>query len=435
MSAEEKPSQPQENAGAGKGEGKQESTFTSILLPVLTVIGTGIGAIGFVIFFGGFIVWTRFDAAGLPANEAVAQVPRNELVVTGASFLVPALLGALLAAAVVVALWDAVIGNRRRRREAAARAETIRSESELRRLEAQRQRLAREIEKLRHEMKRQGKAAEEAEVNSPERARARGRADQAEASAGELEERLEKLEGEIPKAEDGLAKLIESEPQAKRSTGRERLLQVAIGGIPMLTAEAIVIAFGWSGLTLGYQGLLVLVVVATISVAIVVISMTDHFAWFTLCVFVGVGITIAVSNYARTQSHTKISPVAALTGSAPVTGFYVAETKDALYVGVPELRGKGGDADFDHDAATLVRVPKSDVSGLTVGPLMDELPAYRRSLELALALCRHAKAAAAVNATQGSKLAQGKAKQASAPPGGCDRGYVRRLRRRLVAVA
>jgi len=103
MSPEEKP--------AGQGKAGDQSPFSAVLLPLLTVIGTGIGAIGFVIFMGGFVVWARFDAIGLPGNEAVAQVPRSDLVATGASFLVPALLVALVAAAITVALWDFTIGS------------------------------------------------------------------------------------------------------------------------------------------------------------------------------------------------------------------------------------------------------------------------------------------------------------------------------------
>src|SRR4051794_15777198 len=87
-----------------------------MMLPVLTFIGTGIGIIGFVIFFGGFVVWARFDGAGLPADEAVAQLPRNDLVVTGASFLIPAILAAMGAVAVALVLWHFLVADRRRHR-------------------------------------------------------------------------------------------------------------------------------------------------------------------------------------------------------------------------------------------------------------------------------------------------------------------------------
>jgi F0F1-type ATP synthase membrane subunit c/vacuolar-type H+-ATPase subunit K len=101
--------------------GKAESSsFSAFLMPALAAIGTGIGVLGFVMFFGGFILWARFKGAGLPANEAVARVPRSDLVTTGASFIVPGVLAALGLVAFALALWDIFLGGpRRKRRERA----------------------------------------------------------------------------------------------------------------------------------------------------------------------------------------------------------------------------------------------------------------------------------------------------------------------------
>lgn len=381
----------------GAAQPDQQSTFVTVLLPVLTVIGTGIGAIGFVIFFGGFIVWARFKAVGLPANEAVAQVPRNDLVVTGASFLVPALLGALLAATVAVAAWDMFIGRKRRDRKVAARANLMRANSELRQLQSERDRGKEKIETLEARINWHRDEEKRAEVGSAERDEARVAGDALEVEQNELLARRAELEGkEIPAAENKSAELIEVQSKAGESTNKERLLQIGIGAIPMLLAEGFVVAIGWCGLSSSYRWLLIAVVITTITIAVVVLSMTDHFAWFSFCVVLGVGVTIAASTYARTQRHPKVSPVAALAGSAPVAGFFVAETSDALYLGVPKrprlLPGED-ELDFNRGAATLVRVPKSLVSGLTVGPIMDEEDAYLRSIVLALALCHQTKLA------------------------------------------
>jgi hypothetical protein len=54
------------------------------LMPVLL---TGASLIGFVAFSGAVIVWTRFNAIGVPPDQAVRAVPRNELVATGSSLL------------------------------------------------------------------------------------------------------------------------------------------------------------------------------------------------------------------------------------------------------------------------------------------------------------------------------------------------------------
>jgi hypothetical protein len=66
-------------------------------------VASSIGVIGFVIFAGGVVMWERFAKMGIPADEAVATVPKSVLVTTGAHFLVPALLIAGLIVLVVVA--------------------------------------------------------------------------------------------------------------------------------------------------------------------------------------------------------------------------------------------------------------------------------------------------------------------------------------------
>jgi hypothetical protein len=415
----------------GAAEPDQQSTLVTVLLPVLTVIGTGIGAIGFVIFFGGFIVWARFKAIGLPANEAVAQVPRNDLVVTGASFLVPALLGALLAATVAVAAWDRFIGSKRRDRKVAARADLMRANAKLTQLQSERDRSKEKIETLEARINWHHDEQKHTEVESEGRDKARAASDALEVEQNKLLARRAELEGEeIPAAEKKRAELIEAQSKAGESTRNERALQIAIGAFPMFIAEVIVIAIGWHGLSPPYRWLLVAVVITTITIAVVALSMTDHFAWFSFCVVLGVGVTIAASTYARTQRHPKVSPVAALAGSTPVAGFFVAETSDALYLGVPKrprlLPGEGG-LDFSHGAATLVRVPKSQVSGLTVGPIMDEEDAYRRSIVLALALCRQPRLATKPVKRKVEQIKRQKLQRR------CDLGSAARLRKQLAA--
>lgn len=380
--------------GSGKAAANDQNPFLGVLLPVLTVLGTGIGVIGFVIFFGGFIVWTRFDAAGLPANEAVAQVPRNDLVVTGASFLVPALLAALAAVAVALAAWDGFIGNRLRRRKAEAKESRILTDARIEMLRAEEERVKGEVERLQDRMDEYEAAASNAQIDSEAHKIALNNYRAAKSKHDESLNRLTALrESEMPEARSDQADVAKAAPEAEKLSRNEWFLQAATGVGPMLAVELLVIGAGWCGLSWGYRGLLLGVMLATIAIAIVVISMTDHFAWFALSVFLGVGVMIAFSTYARTQSHTKVSPLAAIDGSAPVAGFFVAETSDAVYMGIPEpeppTSASDNDLEFDHDAVTLLRFPKASLDGLTIGPGMDEGEAYKRSLALALALCRH----------------------------------------------
>jgi hypothetical protein len=374
-------------------EAPEKPAFSDFLLPVLTAIGAEIGVLGFVMFFGGFILWTRFEAAGLPANEAVAKVPRSDLVATGASFLVPAILAALAAAAIAVAGWDFAIGSRWRHQKERAEQDRLQATKILAGLEEEKDQLEREMGDYRSRAAQQKHLGDQASDGSTERESARGAQKAAEEEAGKCEKRLQTLNDvEIPAQRTKQREAAEKvEFRPTRRNQRDRHLQDVIGVIPMLAAGGLVILAGWGGLSDGYRALLVGVLVLTIAVSIVVVSMTDHFAWYTVCVFLSVGITIAFSTYVRTHDHAKVSPVAALSNSVPVVGFLVAETGDAVYVGKSQPAGAPDQADslgFEAKGATMLRIPKDTVTGLTVGPIMDEDQAYRRSLRMAIALCR-----------------------------------------------
>jgi hypothetical protein len=341
-----------------------------VLLPVLTVIGTGIGAIGFVIFFGGFIVWSRFDAAGLPANEAVAHVPRADLVATGASFLVPAILAALATAALAVAGRDFAIGSKDRDRSRRIKKERLLATQVISGLEEEQAQLERTVVEL---QKKEEKGEEGAAL-------ARKR----------CQEDLDRLrDEEIRDAkEDQRTAAAEQTPAGERSS-RRRNTEYALGLGPMLLAEGIIVGITLAKVSFIWSGLLLLGVTAvTIVIAVAVASMTERFAWYTLCVFLGVGVTIAFATHVRTQSNPKISPLVALHGRLPVTGFFLAETPDAVYIGRPKPDWTStDDLAFEDDGAIMLRLPKEALSALAIGPLMDERQAYRRSTLLAVALC------------------------------------------------
>lgn len=92
----------------------EERTAWDRLAPVLAAVGTGIGVLGFVTFVGGAIDWARFQATGLPQEQALAVVPTQDLVVIGARTLVPAALWGLLACALYV-LALTLLGTREQR--------------------------------------------------------------------------------------------------------------------------------------------------------------------------------------------------------------------------------------------------------------------------------------------------------------------------------
>lgn len=93
MSGEEsKEPDPKQSESTGADAKKApESSWVGLLegaaKALIPVFLTGASLIGFVAFAGAVIVWTRFDAIGVPPEQVVKAVPRNELVATGSSLL------------------------------------------------------------------------------------------------------------------------------------------------------------------------------------------------------------------------------------------------------------------------------------------------------------------------------------------------------------
>lgn len=79
------------NGNDGKTPPPKESArlefFKAAVKQVVGVVFTGAGLLGFVAFSGAVIIWTRFAAIEVPADQAVKAVPRDELVATGSSLL------------------------------------------------------------------------------------------------------------------------------------------------------------------------------------------------------------------------------------------------------------------------------------------------------------------------------------------------------------
>jgi hypothetical protein len=60
-------------------------TAWDVFAKAIAFVATSIGAAGFVAFLGGAILWVRFYEAKLPADQAVAQTAKSQLLVIGAT--------------------------------------------------------------------------------------------------------------------------------------------------------------------------------------------------------------------------------------------------------------------------------------------------------------------------------------------------------------
>jgi hypothetical protein len=99
------------------GESAADGAFkrlSELAWQALPALGSAAGFVAFVAVIGTAIEWIRFDAAHLPATQAVLVVPRHELIVIGALSLAVFVAGGLLAVLIVYLIdnkGDATVGT------------------------------------------------------------------------------------------------------------------------------------------------------------------------------------------------------------------------------------------------------------------------------------------------------------------------------------
>jgi hypothetical protein len=378
------PSAPQTSDPAKPSEAdKAEATGSeNLILKVLGAVGTGIGILGFVTFFGGAILWIRAEEAHLPANDVVSVIPNSVLVTTGASFLVPAVLIAALAVALTFAVhlvFD--LPRRFRKRDAFRQVPGLHLEAnELGRDAAaleQRAKAARalalSLTEAAEQLRNDSAASQDAIARHEQAAAAqRHAAQEEEAAALKAVAVAAKKKAEAENLQAKSAAALERSPEqfylelglgAAALTVLPPLLNGAIAHVGFKSAVA-----------------LVLVALAAAVVSLLAYVATDKFVWFGVVAFLAVGIYIGFATYFSTTRNPKVEPAAALrTGRPPVIGIFVADTASNLYLGsFPDERR----------ASRLLVVPRTQVTDLAIGPLVDPEHARERAVALALDRCR-----------------------------------------------
>jgi len=358
---------------------KDESSPTDVVLRVLGAIGTGIGILGFVTFFGAAILWVRADKAELPATEAVAAIPRNVLISTGAQFLFPAFLYAVGLVALVFLvhfLFNAVeIFKGREERKKITKSSLDAADLGRKALVKQQEwKTATAIldskrEELEEAHKREKPAAEIAALEDELKAQ------QQKATA--LQARVEEATSKAAKTKADLDTRAE-----KAAAKLERELGQWIAEIvAALIALALIIHFDGS-LSRVSKGQVVQLIGIAVVGAVLFISVywaTENFVWFGVMAFVVVGVYLGAATYFKTHNSAKMEPVAVLrTGHDPVAAAFIASTSENVYVGT--FREK-------KTPPRLLIIPRSQVVELTVGPLLERRRARHRALAMALNEC------------------------------------------------
>jgi hypothetical protein len=366
---------------AKEADQESKSAGQELVLKVLGVIGTGIGVLGFVTFFGGAIIWVRADKAGLPATEAVAAIPRSVLVTTGATFLFPAFLIAAAVVAVVFLVYLGFFGWRQRKLKG------IRAKlTELRLRAAQTGRSAEAAEQDWKRVDAFLKAKEE-DLAEAHRKHASGeeiiKLEAAVAAkqheSARLNEEAERVASSAVTAKANSENLAEESELILKRGFYQRWIELGIAGlallfvVPLWTGAICHGQFGWSTVILG------LVALSGTAITMLAYYSTEKFAWFGITAVVAIGVYLAAGTYVSTHRNAKLQPVAALrSGRPPVVGSFIASTSESFYVGTIKERGV---------PPRLLVVPRAQVTEFAIGPLLDEEDAHSRAIAMALNLC------------------------------------------------
>jgi hypothetical protein len=350
-----------------------------LAMQVAGAIGTGIGLLGFVTFFGGAILWLRADQAHLPANDAVAVVPHSFLVTTGASFLVPAV---MIALAAVVCIFTVHVGFAALRRGAKRRqfSEARDLSARARELEGEGKSALREAAPDRDfaiNMARGAELAEQAKVSEDTRRRL---IEEASAASGRAVEKESVAREKLASAAVKQTAADDKAKEAEHAFSRLELWSEYIfGGLVLLLLPALCNGAIFH-LSFGRVVALIAVAVGVVVISIAVYMATERFVWFGVTAFLTVGIYIGFATYFSTVGNPKVEPVAALrTDRPPAVGMFVADTSANLYLGTFPRQGV---------PSRMIVIPRGQVTDLTIGPLLTPSAAQERAVALVEHECR-----------------------------------------------
>jgi hypothetical protein len=368
-----------EEAVAGSPWADLLKTATSQLIPVVLTAGS---LVGFVAFAGSVIVWTRFSAAKVPADQAVNAVPRDELVAIGSSLLL--LFGffgvlAVIAAFLIDRGGRATVGMARgllfllmvegitavilvpgpsvERTIVAAATFVIpicvilaATYSDL-------------LSRLRDTLPGRGRERLEAELRG-------------DGGGGQRQEG--KPASEKAREEERLGEHRPNHLELKP----EGMLVGLVATAAAIVAPSLLLHQWWLALSLGAATILVggLWRIAILS--------KPNFIWFGLAVFLSVPLFGTLALMARNIVDPQVQPVALIRNTdgpdESLEGLYVTETSDRVYFA--NIATEGCSNQVTPNSGRLLWVPKDEVVAMSIGPLQNIDDAAKSALEMSYAL-------------------------------------------------
>lgn len=117
----------------------------------------------------------------------------------------------------------------------------------------------------------------------------------------------------------------------------------------------------------------------TSGVIFVVAFQTRRFFWVAGTAFLSFAVFLGAVAYARARDALEVRPAAAIRGGHAITGFFITETSDQMYLARTSNR-EGANP-------RILILAKDEIGDTAVGPLMDPNDAADRSASLAYELC------------------------------------------------
>lgn len=317
-------------------------------LRVLASVFSAIGFLGIVAFTGGAILWTRFYAAELPADQAVSVVPRNHLISLGATYLFAfAVIGvAVVLFVYILDPWGEPSGY------------------------TQFGLLLVAIVGLLLALNQTG-------VDRGPRFFVGAIALGVAAIITFLALRNREVDA-LRKGEFRAADL-------RRSRSREQSRRWTSGRIGGLTVAAALLVLAGALIDQNwFRAIVATTVVLFIANLLIADTTGARFLWYGAAVFLSVAVFGAVFQTARTLDAEKLQAAAVLRTNDPpgggVAGFFVAETSDRVYLGrVDCTRAPNGRVRAKDGSGRLLWIPTDQVAAMSLGPLEGVEPALRRA--------------------------------------------------------
>lgn len=293
-----------------------------------TIVIGAVASLGFVAFVGAVILWSRFEAAELPADQAVAVQPREDLVTVGAIALVLFVLGGLLA---VLVLWL---------------------------------------------LDHQGRASSNTRIGLLV-------VILLEILAAFFFEQWDGTAEWLPLVFSvfvGLAAVGGLLQLASRRRGRTRDWACAALCLAAVTIAAAVLVN--ESIWIAWIALIALALGA-VNLAIARVT-GEHFVWYGASVFLSVALFGAAFSLVRALEDPQAHGLAILRTNdiSPVCGIYVAETDDRLYYARVDLKGTRDVRELRPDSGRLLWVPRDRLVSAEIGPLEPIDAAQSTALDL-----------------------------------------------------